>query len=143
LHPKDGGSKLSRNVGNYSPTTQRHFPQHLHLHLHSHKNLKFRAFKLSLHDIVWSHEPNIEYSNVRRYTVRISATVLAICSQTFLKSSKSKDKSRDSNFKNTTRLLPNSHVKSIHPFHFIRYTAISKVLCYKSEGRWFDPRWCH
>ena len=18
-----------------------------------------------------------------------------------------------------------------------------KVLCYKSEGRWFDPRWCH
>jgi len=21
--------------------------------------------------------------------------------------------------------------------------AVVKVLCYKSEGRWFDPRWCH
>jgi len=20
---------------------------------------------------------------------------------------------------------------------------VVKVLCYKSEGRWFDPRWCH
>jgi len=26
-----------------------------------------------------------------------------------------------------------------------KYTGVqtSKVLCYKSEGRWFDPRWCH
>jgi len=21
--------------------------------------------------------------------------------------------------------------------------AVVKVLCYKSEGRWFHPRWCH
>ena len=21
--------------------------------------------------------------------------------------------------------------------------AVVKVLCYKSEGRWFDSRWCH
>ena len=21
-------------------------------------------------------------------------------------------------------------------------TAVVKVLCYKSEGRWFDPSWC-
>ena len=21
--------------------------------------------------------------------------------------------------------------------------TVVKVLCYKSEGRWFDPRWCH
>ena len=21
--------------------------------------------------------------------------------------------------------------------------TVLKVLCYKSEGRWFDPRWCH
>ena len=21
--------------------------------------------------------------------------------------------------------------------------AVVKVLCYKSEGRWFDPIWCH
>jgi hypothetical protein len=20
---------------------------------------------------------------------------------------------------------------------------VVKVLCYKSEGRWFDPSWCH
>ena len=32
--------------------------------------------------------------------------------------------------------------------NFLRYiswhggTAV-KVLCYKSEGHWFDPRWCH
>jgi len=21
-------------------------------------------------------------------------------------------------------------------------TAVAQVLCYKSEGRWFDPSWC-
>ena len=21
--------------------------------------------------------------------------------------------------------------------------TVVKVLCYKSEGHWFDPRWCH
>ena len=21
--------------------------------------------------------------------------------------------------------------------------TVVKVLCYKSEGRWFDPKWCH
>ena len=24
-----------------------------------------------------------------------------------------------------------------------RNGTVVKVLCYKSEGRWFDPRWCH
>jgi hypothetical protein len=38
-------------------------------------------------------------------------------------------------------------------FNNIRWTAsilgtadgdtVVKVLCYKSEGRWFDSRWCH
>ena len=23
------------------------------------------------------------------------------------------------------------------------YSSHNKVLCYKSEGRWFDSRWCH
>ena len=23
-----------------------------------------------------------------------------------------------------------------------RHCTVIKVLCYKSEGRWFDPRWC-
>ena len=23
------------------------------------------------------------------------------------------------------------------------FTTVVKVLCYKSEGRWFDFRWCH
>jgi len=22
-------------------------------------------------------------------------------------------------------------------------STVIKVLCYKSEGRWFDPSWCH
>ena len=24
-----------------------------------------------------------------------------------------------------------------------RVGTVAKVLCYKSEGRWFDPSWCH
>ena len=24
-----------------------------------------------------------------------------------------------------------------------RDSTVVKVLCYKSEGRWFDPSWCH
>jgi len=24
-----------------------------------------------------------------------------------------------------------------------RSGTVVKVLCYKSEGRWFDPNWCH
>ena len=24
-----------------------------------------------------------------------------------------------------------------------RGSTVIKLLCYKSEGRWFDPRWCH
>ena len=24
-----------------------------------------------------------------------------------------------------------------------RGSSVVKVLCYKSEGRWFDPSWCH
>jgi len=24
-----------------------------------------------------------------------------------------------------------------------RSSTVVKVLCYKSEGRWFDPSWCH
>ena len=24
-----------------------------------------------------------------------------------------------------------------------RVGTVVKVLCYKSEGRWFDPSWCH
>ena len=35
----------------------------------------------------------------------------------------------------------------IYVFIFIyvgdRGSTVVKVLCYKSEGRWFDPSWCH
>ena len=27
--------------------------------------------------------------------------------------------------------------------HVDRGGTVIKVLCYKSEGRWFDPSWCH
>ena len=36
--------------------------------------------------------------------------------------------------------------KIFHVFaseHGDRGGAVVKVLCYKSEGRWFDPGWCH
>ena len=26
---------------------------------------------------------------------------------------------------------------------YIYGSTVVKVLCYKSEGRWFDPSWCH
>ena len=31
------------------------------------------------------------------------------------------------------------------PHNLIRYRGrtVVKALCYKSEGRWFDPSWCH
>ena len=28
-------------------------------------------------------------------------------------------------------------------FQPARGSTVVKVLCYKSEGRWFDPSWCH
>jgi hypothetical protein len=37
-----------------------------------------------------------------------------------------------------------SLVKAVHKFDLgDRCSTVVKVLCYKSEGRWFDPRWCH
>ena len=31
----------------------------------------------------------------------------------------------------------------IYIFYGDRGGTVVKVLCYKSEGRWFDPSWCH
>ena len=31
----------------------------------------------------------------------------------------------------------------VHALTGDRGATVVKVLCYKSEGRWFDPRWCH
>ena len=28
-------------------------------------------------------------------------------------------------------------------FLYYRGSTVVKEMCYKSEGRWFDPRWCH
>ena len=48
-------------------------------------------------------------------------------------------------------LFPNSKKKNVFVmstnYIFIFYTdwcgsTVVKVLCYKSEGRWFDPSWC-
>jgi len=40
------------------------------------------------------------------------------------------------------------HVEEVHLMFVLikngdRGGTVFKVLCYKSEGRWFDPRWCH
>jgi len=38
--------------------------------------------------------------------------------------------------------LPNKSSKRIPIPNFVRDSTVVKVLCYKSEGRWFDPSWC-
>ena len=35
------------------------------------------------------------------------------------------------------------HFITLLPFHVDRGSTVVKALCYKSEGRCFDPRWCH
>jgi len=30
-----------------------------------------------------------------------------------------------------------------YEYNLDRGSTVVKVLCYKSEGRWFDPSWCH
>ena len=44
------------------------------------------------------------------------------------------------------RQIEETFLKIIHKILFIgagRGSTVVKVLCYKSEGRWFDPSWCH
>ena len=43
--------------------------------------------------------------------------------------------------KKITRFLGNLLLKLFESGD--RGGTMVKVLCYKSEGRWFDPRWCH
>jgi hypothetical protein len=35
------------------------------------------------------------------------------------------------------------YFNSLHVSSGDRGSTVVKVLRYKSEGRWFDPRWCH
>jgi hypothetical protein len=35
------------------------------------------------------------------------------------------------------------YVLAYPEYNFSGGTCRVKVLCYKSEGRWFDSRWCH
>jgi hypothetical protein len=42
--------------------------------------------------------------------------------------------------------LTNAKNLVLHSSNFAsgdRGSAVVKVLCYKSEGHWFDPSWCH
>ena len=36
----------------------------------------------------------------------------------------------------------NKHLFGVYRLHGDRGSTVVKVLCYKSEGRWFDPSWC-
>jgi len=62
------------------------------------------------------------------------------------------------NLKFAGRVLKNTHIKcyenlyggsrAFHaagtlPFKNTSGSTVVKVLCYKSEGRWLDPNWCH
>ena len=49
-------------------------------------------------------------------------------------------------------LLPEFMSNDVHCTVITKYTqnivkhrggTVVKLLCYKSEGRWFDPSWCH
>jgi hypothetical protein len=48
---------------------------------------------------------------------------------------------------NTMRIVLDRHQSDIYmynkPLWGDRGDTVVKVLCYKSEGRWFDSRWCH
>jgi len=34
-------------------------------------------------------------------------------------------------------------IRQSTPYYGARGSTVVKVLFYKSEGRWFDPSWCH
>ena len=40
-------------------------------------------------------------------------------------------------------VFPPSILTYIHILIGDRSSTVAKVLCYNSEGHWFDPRWCH
>ena len=46
----------------------------------------------------------------------------------------------------TQQILRTTEMKTIRAIHGKtlgdRGSTVVKVLCYKSEGRWFDPSWC-
>jgi len=39
--------------------------------------------------------------------------------------------------------LPLERINKVDVVIGDRGSTVVKVLCYKSEGRWFDPSWCH
>jgi phage antirepressor YoqD-like protein len=51
--------------------------------------------------------------------------------------------------KEMCKLMRQQHVMYKHILYIISYQygdrggTVVKGLCYKSEGRWFDSRWCH
>ena len=40
-------------------------------------------------------------------------------------------------------LFKKLNILPLHSQYGDRGGTVVKALCYKSEGRWFDPRWCH
>ena len=40
-------------------------------------------------------------------------------------------------------VLWSAKLTNVHDIYGDRGGTVVKVLCYKLEGRWFDPRWCH
>ena len=42
-----------------------------------------------------------------------------------------------------THLLAHGHFRNSTKCTGDRGGTVVNVLCYKSEGRWFDPSWCH
>ena len=41
-------------------------------------------------------------------------------------------------------IIVQSRIKALYMLCVVdRGNTVVKLLCYKSEGRWFDPSWCH
>jgi len=45
--------------------------------------------------------------------------------------------------KNTSNYAVTFNITELIRISWYRGSTVVKVLCYKSESRWFDSRWCH
>jgi hypothetical protein len=136
LDPEDKGTMILQNVGTCLPNDTAQHPRSQNHQQHQYENLKshctFHPNGL-LHDIptndcanMFDHFTNIYCQYCRGLTTQISTS--------------SKDISVEQKLKRTS----NNKSYSLNEWlNGDRSSTVVKVLCYKSEGHWFNSRWCH
>jgi len=83
--------------------------------------------------MLYSEKMNFDYSNIHIKTVICRQNVDFLMLQLVLH----------------TETIGVQTVKPTTKFYHVfflcgdRGSSVVEVLCYKSEGRWFDPSWCH